>query len=512
MSETEGKRIHGSSEGGVAGIHELVAPLQFLAGPATSQEFNTARLRLIPIACWRVDDLRFVFDSSFVLPGIKKETRLLARLIRDHTEADPKNKSGNVPPIAIFGHADPTGKDDYNKVLSGRRAAAIYGMLTRRDEVWEDLYSNGGAFAKSVSGDQWGVRSVQSMLNALGIRVSVDGEMGPETRNAVQQFQTQNGLAVDGNAGPATRKKLFLAYMDQVSVDSAGKPFAVDKIEGFLARNSDAAGKGDFQGCGEFNPLLILSEQDQTEFDSSEDKTARNEANAPNRRVMVLLFRPGSRVVASKWPCPRAKEGTTGCVKRFWSDGEKRRSTRLPDQPREFELTADTFACRFYQRLLSSSPCEQALKSFAVRLYDGFGLAIPFAPFAVAIDGGDFSDPDEADDRGIITLRDLQAPATVKIKWGFQPDPGQEPDLLFDRSIFVIADNDRTKQAAVKKLSNLGYDGSDASENVIGFQLDYGHLADPPLAVTGTLDKQSADLLERIYQQTADDLRQTTTE
>ena len=109
-------------------------------------------------------------------------------------------------------------------------------------------------------------------------------------------------------------------------------------------------------------------------------------------------------------------------------------------------------------------------------------------------------------------MRDVQAPATVKIKWGFQPEPGEEPDLLFDRSIFVIADNDRSEGAATKKLNNLGYDGSDESENVIGFQLDYGHLADPPLAVTGKLDEKSADVLERIYQQTADDLRQTTTE
>jgi hypothetical protein len=197
-------------------------------------------------------------------------------------------------------------------------------------------------------------------------------------------------------------------------------------------------------------------------------------------------------------------------VKRFWSDGDLRRTKRLPDQPRKFELTANTFACRFYQRLLTSSPCEQALKSFPVRLYDGFGLAIPFAPFAIAVGGGDFTDLDQADAAGIITVRDVRPPSTVEIKWGFRPDPGNDVDLLFNRNIFVIADNDRSEQAAVKKLSNLGYDDSDANENAIGFQLDYGHLADPPLAVTGELDQRSKDLLERVYQQTADDLRQTT--
>jgi hypothetical protein len=47
-----------------------------------------------------------------------------------------------------------------------------------------------------------------------------------------------------------------------------------------------------------------------------------------------------------------------GCKKRFFSDGEKRRSTRLQDKPRKFEETKDTFACRFYDRMTRDSPCE----------------------------------------------------------------------------------------------------------------------------------------------------------
>jgi hypothetical protein len=74
---------------------------------------------------------------------------------------------------------------------------------------------------------------------------------------------------------------------------------------------------------------------------------------------MVLLFRVGSQVLRTKWPCPRANEGTSGCVNRFWSDGQERRTNRLPDQDRKYELTHDTFACRFYDRLLNKSPCER---------------------------------------------------------------------------------------------------------------------------------------------------------
>jgi len=93
----------------------------------------------------------------------------------------------------------------------------------------------------------------------------------------------------------------------------------------------------------------------------------------------VLLFRPGSRITASKWPCPRAKEGSTGCVKRFWSDSDNRRFTQLQGDRRLFESTADTFACRFYQRLTYNSPCEKARKNVWIDLesVDEFGHRVP---------------------------------------------------------------------------------------------------------------------------------------
>ncbi len=58
--------IHAASAGGVAGVHPDGDPFQILAGSSTSNEFNTAHLPLIPVACWAVLDIRFAFDSSFV--------------------------------------------------------------------------------------------------------------------------------------------------------------------------------------------------------------------------------------------------------------------------------------------------------------------------------------------------------------------------------------------------------------------------------------------------------------
>ncbi len=370
--------VHSATDGGIAGSHPALADAGVLVGPSAAKEQNLVTAGLIPVACWRVDDVRFDFDSSFVLPAVAEEITALAKLREAHKKpvvprTDPKMPQFIFPPLSIFGHADPVGQDDYNKILSGRRAAAIYGMLTRRDEVWEDLYSNKGVFTGPAAGDKWGPRAIQTMLTELGFPPgNNDDQSGSDTTSAVRAFQSSQGLAADGDPGHETRKKLFLAYMDKL----CGADFKLDKEDDFLARGEDSAGKGDFQGCGEFNPGLIFSDQQNQDFEQDKDKTARNEANAPNRRVMVLLFRRGSKVLAAKWPCPKAKEGVAGCKKRFWSDGEKRRTNRLPDQERKFEDTKDTFACRFYQRLTTGSPCERRIivDGWIIRIEKAQGL------------------------------------------------------------------------------------------------------------------------------------------
>jgi hypothetical protein len=358
--------IHGASDGGMAGNHSSTEQQPVMAGTSTESQSNLIRMPLIPVACWKVEDVRFVFDSSFILPEARDEMGLLESLIQKHTRRDP-GQQPQAPPVSLFGHADPVGTDDYNKHLSGRRAAVIYGMVTRRPEIWEDLYSDGSQYAIPCLGDKWGTRSIQIMLTELGFPATADGQMGPQTSGALQGFQNKNGLPASGSADSGTRNKLYLAYMNQVCVDSSGQPFQIDKVSGFLAQNADPMGKGDFQGCSEFNPVLLFSQQDEDFYQDPANKVARDAANQPNRRVVGMLFRPGSLVLTTKWPCPRAKEDTTGCRKRFWSNGEARRSTLLPDQPRKYEKTKDTFACRFYDRLTHLSPCEHTQKPIALR-------------------------------------------------------------------------------------------------------------------------------------------------
>ena len=342
MSETEtNPEYHISSGGGIAATHAKESNDDIRVAPTTSDEYNTLRTSFMPRACWRMDDLRFAFDSSLVLPDAAEEFTDLAILVKAHPDA----------PLTVFGHCDPVGQDAYNKKLSGRRAVAVYAVLIRDATLWETLY------ATPLGGDKWGVRSLQLMLVKLGYGpVGVDGKHDDPTRQALQRFQAVAGIPESGEADQMTREKLFLAYMDSICKDEDKNPFRLEKTD-FLGRGEDSGGKADYQGCSEFNPRLVFSRSENNRFANAPDKTERNRENAPNRRVLIYIFQPGLKISLDRWPCPKASEGATGCIKRFWSDHQRRRS--FGDERREYEKTQDTFACRFYDRLASQSPCER---------------------------------------------------------------------------------------------------------------------------------------------------------
>ena len=54
------------------------------------------------------------------------------------------------------------------------------------------------------------VRPLQQLLCARGHSVHVDGLFGPRTESAVEAFQDEAGLDVDGIVGPATWSRLIL--------------------------------------------------------------------------------------------------------------------------------------------------------------------------------------------------------------------------------------------------------------------------------------------------------------
>jgi peptidoglycan hydrolase-like protein with peptidoglycan-binding domain len=364
----------------------------FAVAPTTSDRVNTLRQRLIVRACWRMNRSLFEFDSSFIRPEISEDLKRLQAL----RKGSPRTL------IGVFGHADPSGEDDYNKELAGRRATALFALLTRDPAAWEKLFSS------PSGGDNWGLRSTQRILTRLTRKSpapnpsdpnvyytgTVDGTFGPLTDRAIRDFQTDNGLAVDGIAGPNTRAVLYPLYMDAISI-SEGSPFKLEAKD-FVGEGADPGGKGAMQGCGEFNPVRILSKADQQKLAQSKEQRARDPRNAQNRRVTLFLFEKATLPPLAEWPCPLVSEGSSGCRAQFFGDGEQRRAAA--EEERAYPKTRDTMACKFYDRLARFSPCEGGVRFQVLEgriLLRSGGPAIEM-PFVVRVNGevidGGFTD------------------------------------------------------------------------------------------------------------------------
>src|SRR6266700_1881746 len=105
---------HSVTDGGITADHvPLPAPEALVAPTHTDEPHNTIKSSLVPFACWRANDMRFEFESSFVRPEIQKEMSALQDLIDRHTFADAEGKSVHKPALTVFGHADPTGNDKW---------------------------------------------------------------------------------------------------------------------------------------------------------------------------------------------------------------------------------------------------------------------------------------------------------------------------------------------------------------------------------------------------------------
>ncbi len=105
------------------------------------------------------------------------------------------------------------------------------------------------------------VKSVQYLVTAHGHSTNVDGIFGPNTKAAVEAFQSSQGLGVDGIVGPQTWPKLIIqvqqgsngdavrAVQSQIHGRGDGQVLAVD---GSFGPDTDAAVRA-------FQQLLGLS-------------------------------------------------------------------------------------------------------------------------------------------------------------------------------------------------------------------------------------------------------------
>jgi hypothetical protein len=416
-----------------------------------------------------MDDVRFDFDSSFVLPGAQREIALLRDVIERHPAC----------PLSVFGHADPTGDDAYNRVLSERRACALFAMLLRDTTLWARLADT------PHGGDRWGVRHAQQMLAALpgpgGAAYATgpaDGIWGPRSSAAAWSYQQHRGLPATGVIDGATRDALFRDYMDLLCGELRLKR------SDFLGGEASSDDTASYQGCGEFNPVLVFSANEATALAGPTQRARRDAENAPNRRVVVFLFEQGTRMPAAHWPCPRADADAQDCKNRFWNNGELRRSPS--EVRRTYEETGDTFACRFYDRFAMGSPCEAGPQAaiVEVRLCDGAKAPIPGAPCRIL--HGETLHHGQADADGWLTVKTTSAPPICRIEWTL-PGDELEGKYPFTREVYVeIGDGD---EAGRRRLHNLGYaDGASLEDKVRAYQRDRG------LPETGVLADIEAEL------------------
>ncbi len=437
------------------------------AAPATGDGYNTLRDPLTPLACWRMDDINFTFGTSFITAGAKAGFAHLALVRRDHAGAL----------LALFGHADPVGQDDPNKELSGRRAISVFATLTRNTALWESLYSHG------AGSDTWTDANLDAMHIVLG----------------------RSPAAPDTYATPAARAELFRAYMGLLCRDIDDVPYQLDAAADFLGKGGDAGLRGACQGCSEFNPVLIFSKAEASAYDADHDTTARDTDNAPNRRVVGLLFPATTVIDLARWPCPAPKTGAASCRKRFWSDAATRRAHQ--DHRRTFATDRDTYACRFYERLLTSLPCNAHGPLVVTRLMlqrypgvvtGGDAPGIADIPYVVNIVGVAERSGKTAADGGVTLMMEPDATAIVTVF-----------DSVFHVTAPPALDALGTVRGAQRRLDLLGYEPDDPDGTVdpatdraiLQYQSDQGldPDGDQPIDTTG---KPSDALSQRLQHDT----------
>jgi outer membrane protein OmpA-like peptidoglycan-associated protein len=183
--------------------------------------------------------LLFETSKAFLLP-----TALPAmRTVVEHYARLPDAR------VLVVGHTDQAGSTQYNATLSCERAAAMAAFLGDDVDAWLPFYGPSMSWEK-----RWGAPEDALMLAALP-----DFASRPPGASAVRWFQETRGLAVDGVAGPETRRALIGEYM---ATDGTSLP---------------AGASVTTHGCGESFPELRLA-----------DGTPAQE----NRRVELFFFRP----------------------------------------------------------------------------------------------------------------------------------------------------------------------------------------------------------------------------
>jgi len=87
-SESLDQPYNADGGGGVGAKHPLSETFPLLVAPSVDGKGkNTIRMELIPVACWKLNNVRFLFGSSFLLPQTRSELVELLQLRKEHRGA-----------------------------------------------------------------------------------------------------------------------------------------------------------------------------------------------------------------------------------------------------------------------------------------------------------------------------------------------------------------------------------------------------------------------------------------
>ncbi len=152
----------------------------------------------------RATCMHFDTDKSFLLPPSVPGARNIVAFFNRHPGAT----------MLVNGHTDLEGDAQYNLQLSNERAAAVASYVQDKVDDWLAWYD-----APSPS-KRWSYTEDQQMLSTVSDASGAPYYAGPitgvndaATSDATQRFQSDNGLTVDGQPGPETRRALIVKYM-----------------------------------------------------------------------------------------------------------------------------------------------------------------------------------------------------------------------------------------------------------------------------------------------------------
>lgn len=179
-----------------------------------------------------------------IVPGVRVEAGQHIAWVGDSGNAE------NTDPHVHFELRDPSGTivNPYSSLVAAGGNDVGAGP---RDPII------GGARVLAAGVNGADVRALQQAIEKLGYSVGgIDGWFGPRTRAAVEAFQREFGLAVDGRVGRNTRTAIAgLGHVDAsgvvLSVGSRGG--AVRILQSSLTKHGFDAGRAD----GIFGPLTL---------------------------------------------------------------------------------------------------------------------------------------------------------------------------------------------------------------------------------------------------------------